>query len=137
MARQSNEKVNNSTNQSSDNLQNFSNQIFNIRRMLIEQFNRIEKDLQSKFSNNQEKFATKEELYSVLGKMQEFRQEIEKTLTPHESEVEEIISDDIFTGLNPFNLRKKYHELSLKLRSEEVDPFGYDPIFDKFVRPLL
>ena len=109
MARQSNEKVNNSTNQSSDNLQNFSNQIFNIRRMLIEQFNRIEKDLQSKFSNNQEKFATKEELYSVLGKMQEFRQEIEKTLTPQESEVEEIISDDIFTGLNPFNLRKKYN----------------------------
>ena len=34
---------------------NFSNQIFNIRRLLVEQFNRIEQDLQDKFNNNQEK----------------------------------------------------------------------------------
>src|SRR5690242_11195390 len=38
---------------------------------------------------------------------------------------------------NLFTLRKKYHELSLKLRSDEVDPFGYDPIFDEFFRPLF
>jgi 1-acyl-sn-glycerol-3-phosphate acyltransferase len=137
MANNAGQKINNATNQPGDHLQNFSNQVFNVRRMLIEQFNRIEKDLQSKFNNNQEKFATKEELYSVIGKMQEFRQEIEKTLSPNEELSEEPIADDIFTGLNPFNLRKKYHELSLRLRSEEVDPFGYDPIFDKFVRPLL
>lgn len=39
--------------------------------------------------------------------------------------------------INIFNLRKKYHEFALKLRSEEVDPFGFDPIFDEFFKPLL
>ena len=129
MANSANQKLNNNSSASNESLLNFSNQIFNVRRMLIEQFNRIEKDLQSKFNNNQEKFATKEELYSVIGKMQEFRHEIEKTLSLHEELSEETVAEDLFTGLNPFNLRKKYHELSLKLRSEEVDPFGYDPIF--------
>lgn len=130
-------RVNQNLNQTKDQIQNFSNQVFNIRRMLIEQFNRIETDLQNKFSHNQEKFATKEELYSVICKMQELRQEIEKTLSPQENYEEDQTIDDIFKGLNPFNLRKKYHELSLRLRSEEVDPFGYDPIFDQFLRPLL
>ncbi|WP_186646916.1 lysophospholipid acyltransferase family protein [Fluviispira vulneris] len=124
-------------NLNNDTLTHFSNQVFNIRRMLIEQFNRIEKDLQNKFSDNQEKFATKEELQSVIGKMQEFRQEIEKTFTTNESNPLEPAADEFFTGLNPFNLRRKYHDFSLRLRSEEVDPFGYDPIFDKFVSPLL
>lgn len=41
---------------------------------------------------------------------------------------------NMFTLLN---LRKKYHELALNLRSEEVDSFGYDPIFDEFFKPLF
>jgi 1-acyl-sn-glycerol-3-phosphate acyltransferase len=36
-----------------------------------------------------------------------------------------------------FRLRKKYHESSLKLRSEEVDAFGFDPIFNDFIFPLF
>lgn len=39
--------------------------------------------------------------------------------------------------INIFTLRKKYHEFALKLRSEEVDPFGYDPIFDNFFKPFF
>jgi 1-acyl-sn-glycerol-3-phosphate acyltransferase len=45
--------------------------------------------------------------------------------------------EEFFTNLTPFNLRKKYHQFSLQLRSEEVDTFGFDPIFDKFARPLF
>ncbi len=138
MAVNLNEKIPHHNNNSNDNLHNFSNQIFNIRRLLVEQFNRIERDLQGKFNNNQEKFATKEELYNVLGKMQEFRHEIEKILTLNDEQSNyEKPKDELTKGLNPFNLRKKYHELSLSLRSEEVDPFGYDPIFDQFLKPLL
>ena len=35
------------------------------------------------------------------------------------------------------NLRKRYHDLSLKLRAEEVDNFGYDPVFANFVSPFF
>lgn len=107
MENNSSRKISGSEKNTQDNtFQNFSNQVFNVRRVLIEQFNRIEKDLQSKFHNNQEKFATKEELYNVLGKMQEFRQEIEKTLNVTEENPLEPAADEFFTGLNPFNLRK-------------------------------
>ncbi len=45
--------------------------------------------------------------------------------------------DKFVNALNIFILRKKFHELALKVRSEEVDPFGYDPIFNEFWEPLL
>lgn len=45
--------------------------------------------------------------------------------------------DDFSKQLNLFNIRKHYHDLSLKLRSEEVDGFGHDPIFDAFISPLF
>lgn len=48
-----------------------------------------------------------------------------------------MINQNLCNGLNIFTLRKKYHELALKLRSDEVDPFGYDPIFDEFFQPLF
>jgi 1-acyl-sn-glycerol-3-phosphate acyltransferase len=50
---------------------------------------------------------------------------------------DESVIEEFFQGLNPFNLRRKYHELSLSLRSEEVDEYGYDPVFDSFLRPLF
>jgi 1-acyl-sn-glycerol-3-phosphate acyltransferase len=51
--------------------------------------------------------------------------------------IDESVLEEFFQGLNFFNLRRKYHELSLSLRSEEVDEFGYDPVFDSFLRPLF
>jgi 1-acyl-sn-glycerol-3-phosphate acyltransferase len=51
--------------------------------------------------------------------------------------LDESALEEFFQGLNLFNLRRKYHELSLSLRSEEVDEFGYDPVFDSFLRPLF
>ncbi len=47
------------------------------------------------------------------------------------------LTDTVLEGLHLFNLRRKYHEISLRLRSEEVDPFGYDPVFDRFISPVF
>lgn len=120
-----------------ENLQNFSTSLFGIRKVLLDQFNRIEKDLQFKFKETQERFATKDELFHVLGKIQDFKKEIEKTIGGFEEVAYERMNDDIMTNINLFNLRKRYHQFSLRTRSEEVDPFGYDPIFDKFMSPLF
>lgn len=119
------------------NLKNFSMGLHSIRKMLFEQFNRIEKDLQFKFKETQERFATKEELFSVLNKISEFRKELERTLSHIEEIPRDQSEDDFLKGVNLFNLRKRYHEFSLSLRSEEVDAFGYDPIFDKFIQPMF
>lgn len=81
--------------------------------------------------------ATKEEIFHVLEKLNEFRKEIEKTLARVEGATRVKSDDDILAGVNLFNLRKKYHQISLQMRSEEVDAFGYDPIFDKFISPLF
>jgi 1-acyl-sn-glycerol-3-phosphate acyltransferase len=51
--------------------------------------------------------------------------------------IDDGIAEEFFQGLTPFNLRRKYSELSLRLRSEEVDPFGFDPVFESFVRPVM
>jgi 1-acyl-sn-glycerol-3-phosphate acyltransferase len=126
--------------ESEQSFQNYTKYIFNVRGALVEQFNRIEKELQTKLNNNIEKFATKEDLYKVIEKLHELRKEIETLLNSSLHFTEEPqpkTEDDLFKDLNPFNMRKKYHQLSLSLRSEEVDPFGYDPIFDKFLQPLL
>ncbi len=120
-----------------ENLQDFSASFFGIRKVLFEQFNRIEKDLQHKFKETQDRFATKEELFSVLSKIHEFRSEMEKTFGGIEEVVYDNSQEDLLSGLNLFNLRKRYHQFSLRNRSEEVDPFGYDPIFDKFISPLF
>lgn len=122
---------------SQDNLQNFSAGLYGIRKVLFEQFSSIEKDLQTKFKETQERFATKEELFSVLGKIHEFRLEMEKVIGGLEEAAHTKNDEDLFKGLNLFNLRKRYHQFSLRNRSEEVDPFGYDPIFDNYIRPVF
>ena len=120
-----------------ENLSNFSSSLYGIRRVLIDQFNRIEKDLHVKFKETQERFATKDELISVLNKIHEFRKEIENSIGGFEDVTDERYKNDFFKDVNLFNLRKKYHQFSLRTRSEEVDPFGYDPIFDQFIKPIF
>jgi len=46
-------------------------------------------------------------------------------------------NDKACNDINIFTLRKKFHEFALRIRSEEVDPFGYDPIFNEFFTPLF
>lgn len=118
-------------------LQNFAASLSHIRKSLVEQFNRFEKELHGRFAQRDERFATKEEIYHVIHKMHELKDELDKTLGTVGVGHEEKENAEFFKNLNIFNLRKKYHEFSLRLRSEEVDPFGYDPIFDTFVRPLF
>jgi 1-acyl-sn-glycerol-3-phosphate acyltransferase len=124
-------------NMQSENLSQFSSNLFGIRKVLLEQFNRIEKDIQFKFKETQDRFATKDELFSVLSKIQDFRKEIEKMVGGLEELSNDKNKDELLSGVHLFNLRKRYHQFSLKTRSEEVDPFGYDPIFDKFISPIF
>ncbi len=143
-----------------------SSTLFRVRRTLLDQFSRIERDLENKFKDKQDKFASKDELHAVMDKMHQFRSELDSVLINVEERLSnqsssrnnsenfgpEVLrratgslannangadADDVFSGLNPFNLRRKYHEFSLHVRSEEVDGFGYDPIFDRFVRPIF
>jgi 1-acyl-sn-glycerol-3-phosphate acyltransferase len=141
-----------------DDLLNLSSNVFKVRRTLLEQFGRIERDMEKRAKQDREKFASRDELNSVLEKLHLFRGELDSVLLKIEeriqtsaehyqlNRIEKFSSqnrnssptiDDIFSGLNPFNLRRKYHEFSLSLRSEEVDAFGFDPIFDRFVRPVF
>ncbi|MEY2988736.1 MAG: hypothetical protein RJB13_2257, partial [Pseudomonadota bacterium] len=141
-----------------DELLNLSSSVFKVRRTLLEQFGRIEREMEKRAQQDRKKFASREELNSVIEKLHLFRTELDTVLLkieekiqtsaelyqPNKLDIQENLSrgqsatlDDIFSGLNPFNLRRKYHEFSLSLRSEEVDAFGFDPIFDRFVRPIF
>jgi 1-acyl-sn-glycerol-3-phosphate acyltransferase len=148
-----------------------SSSIFRVRRTLLDQFSKIEKDLEHRFQKGTERFASRTELDHVIGNMHSFRKELDMVLSSIEEKIQssslsllgkmrqeikdqlrqEAIDstyqpnksaqeekwEDWNLGLNPFNLRRKYHEASLSLRAEEVDNFGYDPIFSAFVRPLF
>ncbi|MEN9824436.1 MAG: hypothetical protein RI953_181 [Pseudomonadota bacterium] len=141
-----------------DDLINLSSNVFKVRRTLLEQFSRIERDMEKRTRANNKQFASKDELKSVIERLHEFRGELDSVLLKIEERIQTSADsmrttyidkaepasankdsslDDIVTGLNPFNLRRKYHEFSLSMRSEEVDLFGFDPIFDRFVRPLF
>ncbi|NBW80425.1 hypothetical protein EBR21_01605, partial [bacterium] len=141
-----------------DDLINLSSNVFKVRRTLLEQFSRIERDMEKRARANNKQFASKDELKSVIERLHEFRGELDTVLLKIEERIQTSAEsmrstyidkaepasankdsslDDIVTGLNPFNLRRKYHEFSLSMRSEEVDLFGFDPIFDRFVRPLF
>lgn len=139
----------------------FSQTLFRLRRGLLEHFGRIERELENKFNAGSERFATKDDLAKVIEKMHDFRAELDQVLVQVEDRIthsgeslfkafarapaagdparaeESSPWDDAFTDLNPFNLRRRYHEMSLRLRSEEVDPFGFDPVFERYVRPLF
>lgn len=141
-----------------DDLLNLSSNVFKVRRTLLEQFGRIEREMEKRARQDREKFASRDELNSVIEKLHLFRGELDSVLLRIEEKIQSSAEfyqppkmdtnemfhrgqaatlDDIFNGLNPFNLRRKYHEFSLSLRSEEVDAFGFDPIFDRFVRPVF
>lgn len=141
-----------------DDLIKLSTNVFKVRRTLLEQFSRIERDMEKRARVQKEQFASKDELKSVIERLHEFRGELDSVLLKIEERIQSSADsmrttfidrgeptsantdsdlDEIVTGLNPFNLRRKYHELSLSLRSEEVDLFGFDPIFDRFVRPVF
>lgn len=141
---------------SGSDLLDLSSSLFRVRRGMLEQFSRIERDLNLNLKEKSKKFASKEELSGVIEKVNELRSEVDSVLIRVEERLQKTAEafessqtrplhekpipsewEEFFTGLNPFNLRRKYHELSLKVRSEEVDPFGYDPIFDKFVSPIF
>jgi 1-acyl-sn-glycerol-3-phosphate acyltransferase len=139
-------------------LLNLSSNVFKVRRTLLEQFGRIEREMEKRAQQDRQKFASRDELNSVIEKLHLFRTELDSVLLKIEERIQtsadlyqpvksEFLDeynrsqnatlDEIFSGLNPFNLRRKYHEFSLSLRSEEVDAFGFDPIFDRFVRPVF
>ena len=141
-----------------DELLNLSSNVFKVRRTLLEQFGRIEREMEKRAQQDRKQFASREELHSVIEKLHLFRTELDTVLLKIEEKIQTSAElyqspkldlsegfnrnqsatlDDIFSGLNPFNLRRKYHEFSLSLRSEEVDVFGFDPIFDRFVRPVF
>jgi len=124
-----------------DSLKQVTRVLLGMKEAIRHQFQKLEEDFANRSEQNAEKYATKEELYSVLHKLHEFKHEIERLIAnASETSPQTIIEDnedDIFSNLTPFNLRRKYHTFSLSLRSEEVDPFGYDPIFDRFIRPLI
>lgn len=145
-------------NREQQELINLSSNVFKVRRTLLDQFGRIERDMEKRVKINREQFASREELNSVIEKLHAFRGELDSVLIKIEDKLNSSVEsmrtqqasfreslpaggegslDEIVTGLNPFNLRRKYHEFSLSLRSEEVDPFGFDPIFDRFVRPVF
>lgn len=157
-----NTPLNNETREAADNsadsrrgteLHDLSSALFRVRRGMLEQFSRIEREIHGNLKEKTKKFASKDELEGVVGKMNELRGEVDAALVRVEERLQKIADfgspveprakpiprewEQFFTDLNPFNLRRKYHELSLSVRSEEVDSFGYDPIFDKFVSPLL
>jgi len=141
-----------------EDLLSLSSNVFKVRRTLLEQFSRIERDMEKRAKMNREQFASREELNSVIDRLHSFRGELDSVLLKIEERIQSSADsfqalqtepteytpaggqgslDEIVTGLNPFNLRRKYHEFSLSLRSEEVDAFGFDPIFDRFVRPIF
>lgn len=146
------------TSKEHNELINLSSNVFKVRRTLLDQFGRIERDMEKRVKMNKEQFASREELNSVIEKLHAFRGELDSVLLKIEERIQTSADslhqpqtdpiepspaggqgslDEIVTGLNPFNLRRKYHEFSLSLRSEEVDLFGFDPIFDRFVRPIF
>lgn len=141
-----------------EDLVTLSSNVFKVRRTLLDQFSRIERDMEKRSKMNREQFASREELNSVMEKLSAFRGELDSVLLKIEERIQHSAEsfrvpameaaeispaggegslDEIVTGLNPFNLRRKYHEFSLSMRSEEVDAFGFDPIFDRFVRPVF
>ncbi len=141
-----------------EDLVSLSSNVFKVRRTLLDQFSRIERDMEKRSKMNREQFASREELNSVMEKLSAFRGELDSVLLKIEERIQHSAEsfriptmeaaeispagvegslDEIVTGLNPFNLRRKYHEFSLSMRSEEVDAFGFDPIFDRFVRPVF
>jgi 1-acyl-sn-glycerol-3-phosphate acyltransferase len=155
---------------SGNELHELSGAVFRVRRTLLEQFSRIERDMEGRLRNDAQRFASRDELSLVIEKMHEFRGALDDVLLSVEERLQSTSEgvydklraelreelrreaaepkpayadreptgwDDRISDLNPFNLRRKYHEASLSLRAEEVDAFGHDPIFDRFVRPLF
>lgn len=108
-----------------------------IRKSFDDQFFNLERRLQKKLESNKDHFATKEELASIILNVQEFRNEIDKLFHSDEERNPDKKNGALSTLWNFLNLRQQYHTFSLDLRSEEVDPFGFDPIFDQFIRPIL
>ncbi|NBO39143.1 acyltransferase family protein [bacterium] len=141
-----------------EDLISLSSNVFKVRRTLLEQFSRIERDMEKRAKTHQEQFASRDELNTVIERLHDFRSELDNVLLKIEEKIQtsaesmrssilekpessaagrEGSLDEVVKGLNPFNLRRTYHEFSLSLRSEEVDAFGFDPIFDRFVRPVF
>lgn len=144
--------------------------MFRIRKGLLDQFDRVEKELTGKKARDKLKIDANESDL-IVNRLNLLRDELDAALIRLENQVQksaervvealnqtskrqptqdllprlaagqpgidERMIDEFFQGLNPFNLRTKYHKLSLSVRSEEVDEFGYDPVFDSFVRPLF
>lgn len=108
-----------------------------MKKSLDQQFSRLENQLKKSLIDGVHPFANKEELSDMILNVQEFRDEINKIFHLEKAEHEEKKERNLFQLFNVVHLRKQYHTLSLELRSEEVDPFGYDPIFDQFISPIL
>lgn len=124
---------------SRDFKESIKNKTGQVKKSLDQQFFRLENQLKKSLMDGRDHFATKEELAEIILNVQEFRDEINKIFHTETQPQEETKSTgNGFSGfLNFLNLRKQYHTLSLELRSEEVDPFGFDPVFDEFIRPIL
>lgn len=106
------------------------------RKMFSENFHKFEHDILIKIKENQEKYVTKDDLVTFLNRIHEYKHELEKLIAGLEREVAKP-RQPVFTDLNFLNLRKKYHDFVLNKRSEEVDSFGYDPIFDEYISPFF
>ena len=147
-------------------LADLSPYLFKLRRNLTDQFGKLERDLLTRYRSGTAQFGGKIEFEDVVDRINSLRKEIDQLLVRTEERVQTIVDqalskgrqtahsrrepqeqrpgdffseqgEDFFQDLNLFNMRRKYHEWSLKLRSEEVDPFGYDPLFDRFCKPLF
>lgn len=149
-----------------EGLSELSEGMFRLRKGLLDQFSRVEREIARRKSKPAAGLDAQEvdhvmmrlnllrdELDNALLRLEEqvhlsadrilraIRQEKPKSNLPrYISErlgIDDGIAEEFFQGLTPFNLRRKYNELSLRLRSEEVDPFGFDPVFESFVRPIM
>ncbi len=140
--------------------------MFKLRKGLNDQFSKVEREL-SKRSNRVTEGLDGDEVDQIVMRLSLLRDEIDNSLVRLEGKVqasaERVLEgirrehtraavpaylsarkgadenplDEFFLGLTPFNLRRKYNELSLMLRSEEIDPFGFDPVFESFVQPVF
>jgi predicted nucleic acid-binding Zn-ribbon protein len=111
-----------------DDLINLSSNVFKVRRTLLEQFSRIERDMEKRARVSKEQFASKDELNSVVDRLHEFRGELDNVLLKIEERIQDSADsmrntfidkpepasagrdsslDEIVSGLNPFNLRRK------------------------------
>lgn len=107
------------------------------KKSLDQHFLQVENQVKKILITGKNQIASKEELADILLNIQEFREEIQKIFSAPKIIEMEKEKKSFPSMFEIFNLRKRYHNLSLELRSEEVDPFGFDPIFDQFIRPFL